>query len=233
VNLDLRNLIALQDIDQKIVILKKQVSEIPEKTNVFRSELEQLIQTHKAQAALLQEAAKQRRARESEVELMRTKLSRFREQLMSVKTNKEYTAMLHEIQGAEGQIRAAEDGILEIMDQMESMESKLAREEKDLRDKQAAVELQIKNAEKSVPELEAEIARLGAERSALEGLIPAELMARYRRIADARKGIAMAEAKDELCSACHVRIRPQVIAELARTDDIHVCDSCSRMLFVR
>jgi uncharacterized protein len=233
VNPDLRNLIALQDIDQKIVILKKQVSEIPEKTNIFRNELEQLVQTHKVQVAHFQEAAKLRRARENDVELMRSKLSRLREQLMSVKTNKEYTAMLHEIQGAEGQIRAAEDGILDIMGQMESMEGKLAQEDKDLKAKQAEVELQIQSAEKSVPALEVEIVRLGEEKGALESLIPAELLARYRRIADARRGIALAEAKNELCSACHVRIRPQVVAELLRTDDIHVCDSCSRILFVR
>ena len=42
-----------------------------------------------------------------------------------------------------------------------------------------------------------------------------------------------AEVKNELCSACHVRIRPQVYAELLRNEEIHVCDSCSRILFSR
>ncbi len=232
-NPDLRNLIALQDIDTKTVTFKKQISEIPEKTQSYRDELQQMEHIHQKRVALHQDLAKQRRARESDVELMRTKLSRLKEQLMAVKTNKEYTAMLHEIQAAEEQIRAAEDGILEIMEQMESMEEELAQEEKGLKAKQAELEAQIRQAEEAVPLLEAEMAKLYEGKGALEQRIGADLLARYRRIADARKGIALAEAKEELCSACHVRIRPQVFAELLRTEGIHVCDSCSRILFVR
>jgi len=67
----------------------------------------------------------------------------------------------------------------------------------------------------------------------MESRIGQDLLSRYRRIADARKGIALAEAKDELCSACHVRIRPQMYAELKLTEIIHSCDSCSRILFSR
>lgn len=232
-NPDLRNLIALQDIDTKIVTLKKQISEIPEKTANYREELQRLERTHQDRLALSQELAKQRRTRENDVEMMRTKLSRLIEQLMAVKTNKEYTAMLHEIQAAESQIHGTEDGILEIMEKMESMEKNLAREEKDLRIKQAELEDQIRKAEAAVPQIEVEINSLYETKAALEGRIEAELLGRYRRIADARRGIALAEAKDELCTACHVRIRPQVFADLIRTEEIHICDSCSRILFIR
>jgi uncharacterized protein len=233
VNPDLRNLVALQDLDTKIVTIRKQISDIPEKTAAYREEFQQLDRTHQERIALSQEFAKQRRTREGDVDMMRTKLSRLKEQLMAVKTNKEYTAMLHEIQSAESQIRAAEDGILEIMEKTESMEGILAQEEKQLRSKQSELESQIRRAEEAVPLLEAEVARLCREKADLERLVARDLLARYRRIAEARKGIALAEAKDELCSACHVRIRPQVFADLIRTEEIHVCDSCSRILFLR
>lgn len=232
-NPDLRNLVALQDIDSKIVTLKKLISEIPEKTAAYKEEFQQLDRTHQGRVALSHDLAKQRRTRESEVEMMGTKLSRLKEQLMAVKTNKEYTAMLHEIQSAESQIRAAEDGILEIMEKTESMEAILAREEKELKSKQADLENQIRKAEEAVPALEAEVAKLCQEKTELEGRVQNDLLARYRRLADARKGVALAEAKDELCSACHVRIRPQVYADLMRTEEIHICDSCSRILFLR
>lgn len=232
-NHDLRNLIALQDIDLKITSLRKQISEIPSKTQAYRDELQRMTQTHESRVALGQELGKQRRTKESDVELMRTKLARLRDQLMVVKTNKEYTAMLHEIQMAENQIRTAEDGILEIMEQTESMERDLGQDVVALKAKGAELEEQILSAEQAVPQLEAEVVRLCEEKAALEQLIGQELLARYRRIADARKGIALAEAKDELCSACHVRIRPQVFADLHRTEEIHACDSCSRILFIR
>jgi predicted nucleic acid-binding Zn-ribbon protein len=233
VNPNLRKLIALQDLDTKIVTLKKQITEIPERASAWREESEKLEKSHQERVLHGQELAKQRRSRESDVELMRTKLSKLRDQLMAVKTNREYTAMLHEIQTAEDQIRHAEDGILEIMEGMESTVARLSQEESALKTRQAELRSQIRNAEETVPRLEAEIARLAEEKLALEGQIEAELLRRYRRIADSRKGIALAEAAGELCSACHVRIRPQMFAELLRTDGIHVCDSCSRILFVR
>jgi predicted nucleic acid-binding Zn-ribbon protein len=233
VNPDLRKLIALQDLDTRIITRKKQIAEIPEKTAACREESERLEKSHQERFLHGQELAKQRKSRENDVDLMRAKLSRFREQLMAVKTNKEYTAMLHEIQMAEDQIRTAEDGILEIMEKMESTAARLAQEETALKTRQAELGFQVHSAEEAVPQLETEVARLAKEKIALEGQIAADLLHRYRRIADARKGIALAEAKDELCAACHVRIRPQVLADLMRTDAIHVCDSCSRILFLR
>jgi hypothetical protein len=233
VNPDLRNLVALQDIDQKIISLRKQITEIPSNTQAYREEIRQMEEAHQGQLALHNESAKQRRVRENDVEMMRTRLSRLKDQLMTVKTNKEYTAMLHEIQTAEEQIRIAEDAILDVMEQMELMESKLAGEQRDLKARQGELEEQIRQAEEAAPHLESEVAKLSEEKIALEERIGSELLARYRRIAEARKGIALAEAKDELCSACHVRIRPQVFADLLHAGEIHVCDSCSRILFVR
>lgn len=110
-NPELRNLIALQDIDQKLVSLRKQISEIPNKIQSYGDELRQALESHQGHITLNQELGKQRRAKENDVEMMRTKLSRLKDQLMGVKTNKEYTAMLHEIQAAEDQIRMAEDGV--------------------------------------------------------------------------------------------------------------------------
>ena len=232
-NPDLRNLINLQDIDQKIINFRKQISEIPAKTQAYQAEFQQLTQAHHERIALCQELAKQRRARESDVEMMRTKLARLKDQLMTVKTNKEYTAMLHEIQAAEDHIRVVEDRILDIMERTEAMESKLAQEDMELKAKEAELREQISKSAMAVPALEADVLRLSEQKIALEACIGGELLGRYRRIAEVRKGIALAEAKDELCSACHVRIRPQVLADLLRTEKIHMCDSCSRILFIR
>jgi predicted nucleic acid-binding Zn-ribbon protein len=233
VNPALRNLISLQDIDHKISHTKKQIAEIPSRVESYREEFRRLADAYQAKLALSQELVKQRRSQESDVEMMRTKLSRLKDQLMTVRTNKEYTAMLHEIQTAEEQIRAAEDEILEVMERLESMESDLAQAEGDLKARELELEERVREAEDTIPRMEVEVARLNQEREALESLIGTELLARYHRIAEARKGLALAEARDELCSACHVRIRPQVLAELIKTEDIHVCDSCSRILFVR
>ncbi|MBN1567984.1 MAG: hypothetical protein JXA73_09065 [Acidobacteria bacterium] len=232
-NPDLRNLIALQDIELKITSLQKQVAEIPSLIQSFEDELRRTRESHEQQVARSKELANRRRALEGDVDLSRSKLSRLKDQLMSVKTNKEYTAMLHEIQIAENQIRSEEDKILEIMEEMEDKEKAIKGSELEMNKKLAELQTGIRETNDSAPRMEAELEKLRQHKVQTESQVGEELLSRYRRIAEARKGVALAEAKDELCSACHVRIRPQMYAELLRTDNIHVCDSCSRILFVR
>jgi predicted nucleic acid-binding Zn-ribbon protein len=233
VNPELRNLIALQDLELKITSLQKQSADIPNIIRGFEDELRRTKEEHEARVARAKELANRKRTLEGEVDLGRSKLSRLKDQLMAVKTNKEYTAMLHEIQMAEGHIRSEEDKILEIMEEIEAKEGELKGEEQEMQKKVAELQANIRKTQESAPALESELEKLRQEKIQMESRISAELLSRYRRIADARKGIALAEAKDELCSACHVRIRPQMYAELLRTDNIHSCDSCSRILFLR
>jgi predicted nucleic acid-binding Zn-ribbon protein len=165
--------------------------------------------------------------------MFRTKLSKLRDQQSAVKTNKEYTAILHEIQMAEEQIRGEEDKILEIMEETESLEKALKAAEKDLNARCNALQQDIRRHEMSVPDLETEIAKMRQARQEMEAGISADLLGTYRKIAGARKGTALAEAREELCTACHIRIRPQVYADLLQTENIFTCDSCSRILFLR
>ena len=232
-NPDLRNLVALQDTELKIAGLQKELADIPNKIQAFENELRRVQSEHQNKVALMKELSNKRRTLEGQVDLSRAKLSKLKDQLMSVKTNKEYTAMLHEIQAAEEQIRGEEDKILELMEQMENMELELKGAEKEMLKNSAELREQVRRTSESAPSLEAELTRLIDQKRLTEAQIGTDLLSRYRRIAEVRKGVALAEAKDELCSACHVRIRPQMYAELLRTENIHACDSCSRILFSR
>jgi predicted nucleic acid-binding Zn-ribbon protein len=116
---------------------------------------------------------------------------------------------------------------------LESLEGNLKASEKGLTSELSGLEQNIRQLESSVPRMEEEMTKLRSEKSLTEQQVETVLLSRYRQIAQARKGIALAEARDELCSACHVRIRPQVYADLLRTEDIFACDSCNRILFLR
>jgi predicted nucleic acid-binding Zn-ribbon protein len=233
VNPDLRNLIALQDLELSIARLQKQSSEIPGKTQILENELARIRDEYDREVSQSKDLVNQRRHFEGEVEVLQTKLSRLKDQLMTVKTNKEYTAMLHEIQAAEGQIRSEEDKILDIMEKTEDMDQVLKKAGQEMLKKSAETQEEIRKTTESAPQMENELTRLQEEKNRVEKTIGEELLARYRRIAKACKGVALAEAKEELCSACHVRIRPQMYAELLKTDNIYACDSCSRILFHR
>jgi len=232
VNPDLRKLIALQDIEKNISVLHKKVSEIPLKTNELETVAGRAKAAYEEKAAIVKELANRRRTLEGDVDLARTKLSRLKEQLMAVKTNKEYTAMLNEIKTAETRISDDEDKILDLMEEIESGEEAIKLAETEIRRERAEIDKEIRQMNESVPALESELEKLRGEKTAVEAGVGPELLAQYRRIADARKGVALAEAKDELCGACHIRIRPQMYADLLLTETIMFCDSCSRILFV-
>ena len=57
------------------------------------------------------------------------------------------------------------------------------------------------------------------------------LLAKFDLLSQRRNGVGIAEAKDGICTICHVRLRPQVFNTVRRNDDITQCDSCNRILY--
>ena len=73
-------------------------------------------------------------------------------------------------------------------------------------------------------------ARITAERDAVAGTLPEDLLARFKRVARLR-GAAVAEARDGTCEACHLKLRLQMYVELKRNDQIVERPGCSRILY--
>ncbi len=78
---------------------------------------------------------------------------------------------------------------------------------------------------------ENEILVLQKERGQLEGEMPEELTQQYQRIASVRNGVALAEAKDQSCQGCHVKLRPQLFTEIRTNQRIITCENCNRFLY--
>ena len=60
--------------------------------------------------------------------------------------------------------------------------------------------------------------------------VPEEARARYDAGREAR-GTGVAEARDGMCQACHVRMRVQIWVEVRKNEQIFQCESCSRILY--
>jgi predicted nucleic acid-binding Zn-ribbon protein len=97
------------------------------------------------------------------------------------------------------------------------------------------VEQRSQSALKQLGEEEAAVKKDAAEitgrRDELRGQIGEEPLAMYDRIAGAHGGIALAEAREEVCQICRIHIRPQTFAEVKRNDEIRYCESCHRILY--
>src|SRR5438128_1591045 len=75
------------------------------------------------------------------------------------------------------------------------------------------------------------IEKMAGERAALVSALPPEVLSRFEQVAKKRNGVAVAEAKDGICTICHVRLRPQVFNTVRRNEEIVQCDSCQRILY--
>jgi predicted nucleic acid-binding Zn-ribbon protein len=150
---------------------------------------------------------------------------------MEVKTNKEYQAMQKEMAAAEHEVRAHEDKLLEHMESAETFAAELKAAESALKAEQAEIARDQQTLDAERNELEREVERVTTARAGVVSKLSPEALALFERVAHGRRGVAVAEARDGLCTLCHVRLRPQVFNEVRRNDALNQCDSCTRILY--
>jgi predicted nucleic acid-binding Zn-ribbon protein len=230
-NKDLEGVIALQKLDTAAHDARHRLAEEPERVKGLDARLEAAKQRVADAKARLSENQTARRGIEKDVAVHQSRLSKFREQAMAVKTNQEYHAVQKEIGFAQGEIKTLEDKILELMVEADELNAAAKRAEKALTDEQKAVEADRKALQAETTELHALLERVGREREAVAKALEPAVLATFDLVAKKRNGIAVAEARDAVCTICHVRLRPQVFNNVRRNDSIIQCDSCQRILY--
>jgi uncharacterized protein len=230
-NGDLERLIALQRLDTAAQDAQRRLAERPDREKALEDRLDtarRRLASTKEQLAGSQSA---RREIEKEVAVHQGRLSKFREQAMAVKTNQEYHAIQHEIAYAQTEIKALEDRVLERMLESDELTAAAKRGEAEVAAEQKAVESDRKQLAAEMNTLAASLERIAADRAALVSALPPSVLATFDLVAKRRHGVAVAEARDGICTICHVRLRPQVFNTVRRNDAIIQCDSCQRILY--
>ncbi|HKC12478.1 MAG TPA: C4-type zinc ribbon domain-containing protein [Vicinamibacteria bacterium] len=227
---DLEKLIRLQRAESELRRVEVELGEIPKVRSALESRLAGEKARLEAARAALDACQKSRRQHEAGLQDLEVKRSKYKGQLMEVKTNKEYTAVLHEIENVEREIRALEDQILLEMEQAESLAAELKREEGLFKAAQEEGQAEARALEARARILEGEAGKLGGERDAIAATIPADALALFQRVARLR-GAGVAEARDGMCQLCHVKLRPQMYVDLKKNEGIMQCPACSRILY--
>ena len=230
-NADLERLIALQKLDNTADAARKQLASEPDHERALEARLEaarQEVAAAKDRVAVNKSA---RAALEKDVAVQQGRLSKFREQAMAVKTNQEYHAIQHEITFAQTEVKKIEDSILERMVENDDLIASLKAAEGKLAAETKAVDADRKTMKTAHSEMEAALERIVAERSSLVGSLDKHVLTTFEAVSRKRNGVAVAEARDGICTICHVRLRPQVFNTVRRNDQIVQCDSCNRILF--
>jgi predicted nucleic acid-binding Zn-ribbon protein len=230
-NADLKHLIRLQTIDLEIQQLRAKVEKFP----AISKALDDKLRDAQTNLAAAQEKSKTSQATrknlEGEVGTLEAKISKYREQMLSVKTNEEYKALQKEIEHTQAAIGKVEDNILTLMMDAESMQQEIRSAEVRLKEDQQRVNQERKELEADHQKDVSAMESYTKERKELETQISGDLLPRYERVRKFRGGIGISAARDYVCEVCQVRIRPQVFQEIRKNDKIIACDACQRILY--
>ncbi|MGE3956806.1 MAG: zinc ribbon domain-containing protein [Vicinamibacterales bacterium] len=228
---DIERLIALQRLDSAIHEAELTLAGEPARLqglDTLLAEARARVGTDKDRVA---QNASARRDIEKDVALHQGRLSKFRDQAMNVKTNQEYHAIQHEIAFAQNEIKTHEDRMLERMMESDELAGVLKASEAALATAVKDVESQRKAIAAEHDTLRARLEALKGERAALVAGISPSVLATFDLVSKRRNGVAVAEARDGICTVCHVRLRPQVFNTVRRNEEVLQCDSCQRILY--
>jgi predicted nucleic acid-binding Zn-ribbon protein len=229
-NAELEKLVRLHHAETDLKRIEADLAEVPRLGKEVEERLERDRSRLDAAKAALAGSQKARKEHEGAVAELKGKLSKYKGQLMEVKTNKEYTAVLHEIEGVERDIRARDDLTFAEMEKEEGLAQDAQREEAAFKAVAADAAKERSDLEARAAALAAEASRKQAERDAAAATIPEEALDLYSRVVKLR-GSGLAEARDGVCEACHVKLRVQVWVEVRKNERLLQCESCSRILY--
>ena len=151
---------------------------------------------------------------------------------MSSKKQEEYTAAIREADSARKQISTLETQILEQLEQLEQAEASLKERADEVASLNSDREAKLKAFDEQTGTIGDRLAAARKERDEVFANLPKQMSGLYTRIKSRiRDGVAVAEARNRSCSACFMSLRPQVMAEIRRGEEVLTCDNCGRILY--
>jgi predicted nucleic acid-binding Zn-ribbon protein len=223
-------LVTIAKLDAELNECRTEASLLPEKIAKTEAEIK-IVEKSMADAdAHLESMNKEKRTLEQKIQDSGEKLKKLRIQLMEVKKNEEYQAMLHEIGHMEKAIDESEERLLMIMDELDQqgVETGDFKKQKGEAKQQLAAE---KDAlEQRLERLKKDLARLEGEKPKILVELDPQIRKRYDRILAKLHDFAVTHIADEYCQGCHSRIPPQAAMEVRRNDQIIACQACGRIL---
>jgi predicted nucleic acid-binding Zn-ribbon protein len=203
----------------------------PNKIEELNREIQDLIDKVEKEKQVIEELDKERRKKEKEFDVEREKIQKLESKLYEVKTNKEYQALLKEIETMKNMNDATEEEVLILMEKTEDLRKDHQSSTVFLKKRQSEVGSEKNKLEEELNSIEQIVTRLKTERDNLLSIIDGGLRNTYDMLKIKRGGIAVVSVKSGLCLGCFMNIPPQLFIEVMKNRQIISCPSCNRILY--
>jgi len=229
---NLQTLINLQAIDTRIAGLEADAARLPREIAAIHAAVEEAKKNAEQAKARLDAARKDQRAKEKDLEVVQAKRSKNEARLYEVKTNKEYSAVLIEIEEIKQEKARMEEEVLVLMEAQERLTGDIREADARFKQRESEGRGQEATLKEQLRGIETDLAGVRTERKELAGKLPANILADYDRILRARAGLALVPVtKPNFCGACRMTITPQRLQELRAQSSLIPCESCGRYLY--
>jgi len=229
----IQTLCQLQEIDTQYEAIGNQLQSSPNSILELEEQLSEFQKNLEDAENKFNLCEKKQRIYESDIKDNEQNIKRSREKTKSIKSNKEYQALLKEIEDTEKKNVILEEDVLKCMYDKEESTAivKQEREKVDTLQKKLDEEKQVYEARRK--EIEHQYEKLSAEKKTLEILLPGNIKKRYDYLRKVSNGVAVGFVEKGTCSACHTIIPPQYVIELRKSKEINYCMTCQRFLIWR
>ena len=228
---DLKLVIRLQEIDNRLADLAREIAALPKHV----AEIEKKLLSHErkleADRAALAANQKERKKCEGEIQIQEQKISKLKDQAQEAKTNEVHRAFQNEIAFCQKEVRKFEDRILEMMGESEPLEKNVEAAEAALKTEKEQVETEKQQVRARTAADEASAREFRKERAAIVAAITPATYQRYERARKARRGIGVVEAVDGRCTGCNLAMRLQFYQDVKKGDQVLSCECCQRILY--
>ena len=220
---------------QEVMSQAKQLEDEKRKIPLEAADLKKLFEEKEAEFLAadkeFQVFKAQRLEKEREIEEERDKVEKAKAKLMSIKTNKEYYAMLKEIDGTRRSNTTREDELLSLLSKYEESEKHLAERKAELDDVTGKYQERMTEITARMGSFDADIEKILVRKREVAAKLDKGLVSRFETIFERREGVAIASAVNCSCTACNMNISPQLFNLLQREEKIHTCPNCNRIIY--
>lgn len=227
----LRYLVELQVLEDKKNQLIRGYNETPKRIAEIEQEYMRFEQDLLTRRAEHDHAKKMHRVLEQAVADLETRIARSKSRMNEVKTNKEYQAILKEIEDFKAEITRKEDDSLDVMERMEVLTKELKVLEKEVAGHKKRTEADKQALQDESESLKGRLDKLDAVAGDIRAKIDPALLKRCDFLLEKQAGIAVAPVEAGTCQICHLNIPPQKFNELQRDEVIMHCPHCHRFLY--
>jgi predicted nucleic acid-binding Zn-ribbon protein len=225
----------LRDAERRLHGIPDWMRELHEEHTVRKSEIDSLQEA-------VESAGHERRTAEAASEDIQEKLKKYQQQINKVSTQREYGALLQEIDTVKGQISGFEEQGISALDRVEKAETDLAEKREAFRELADRYATELARWEGEKPGVQRQVEELQARITSLRADLPRNVTAMFDRILERYPAGALAAVRplerpgrlqrEWHCTACNYRVRPQSVVEIRNTESLVQCDSCKRILYL-